>query len=402
MSRFPLPAPLRLAAIAAFLVAGGFAAAGAVVGATRVAAPQVALAIDPGDARATIMRAAAKITDEASLRRLAPALAADARRALRREPLQARALVLLGAVRQATGDKAGAAGLLRLSTRVTRREELAQLLLVESDIARRDVKGALRHYDTAMRTSEDADALLFPVLSRALADPGIRDAFVPYVRGNAAWLARFMDASLSYPGTAVQWADVIRRAGGLPGSPGYRDLERQTMFLLAREGRFAALRQLYLNLPGAKPGALREVALRPGASRFGVIDWQLTNDTQIQTAIYGEPGQAGGALQILSTRKLPTTGARKLLMLAPGRWRLSGQAAAEGLALDLRLTCASEGKGFVAQTVRIVPGPARFAVPFTVPAQGCSAQFVDFVSRSTGEDGVEGSVTVRGLALGPA
>ena len=102
------------------------------------------------------------------------------RSSLKQRPLNALAIAMLGLVPvgQKDVDKT-AAPFMTLANRLTRREPLSQMWMIEAASAADDVPGAVRHYHTVLAANPHLYQGLFPVLVSALDFPEIQQALNP-------------------------------------------------------------------------------------------------------------------------------------------------------------------------------------------------------------------------------
>lgn len=184
-----------------WLVRGGLAAITASLGfisvsqslafAIHKAAPERAYAISPSDGRI-----GAQLVEKLLVSPLNQAqwdrVAHTAHKALLSEPLAVSAIVALGMNAQLRGDISAARRLFAHSDAVSRRNLATRLWLIEDAVSREDISGAVHNYDIALRTSNTASQILFPILSAAIADPRISAAVIPILARRPAWAPHFI------------------------------------------------------------------------------------------------------------------------------------------------------------------------------------------------------------------
>lgn len=305
-----------------FPIAGLATLAGvnAVVNATRVAAPDVALKVSPHDGGALASRAnlqwaqagqAGKVMDQTKA----------AKAALKDAALLPAALRLAGYGADLTGNQKKAETLNLLATRVSRRESAAQLWLMEAAVARNDVKAVLARYDVVLRTNGGARDKLFPLLATALSDPEIRDAFVPYVRQAPNWLIPFASYAAVTSPTPDALSYALRQAGGLPKTEEARSLESGLLAQLLAKQKFAEARAFYLTLRGAVGQVTVSSALNAASidSRFAPITWYLERGANIGAELGG--GEKTRELRVFALSGESGLAANKYLYLSPGSYR---------------------------------------------------------------------------------
>ena len=135
--------------------------------------------------------------------------AADlARRALLADPTAASALTVLGMQAQLRGDAAQARRIFAYSTALSRRELRPRLWAIEEAVIRGDIATALRNYDIALRTSTEANNLLFPTLAAALSEPRIRAELLPVLSKTPVWRKDFL-AYVAHSGVEPEGAMAL-------------------------------------------------------------------------------------------------------------------------------------------------------------------------------------------------
>lgn len=98
------------------------------------------------------------------------------RKALRQDPTAVVAVSTLGFDAQLRGQTAEAQRLFGYAEALSRRDLQTQVWAIENSVAQGDVAAALHHYDIALRTSPDAQAVLFPILASAISTQPVRAA----------------------------------------------------------------------------------------------------------------------------------------------------------------------------------------------------------------------------------
>lgn len=326
-----------------------------------------------------------------------PALAADvdrlARAALSRDPTIVDAWRLLGLVSSVRNEEGRATGILRFAERVSRRDLLVQLWLIEDQVRRDDVVGALRHYDVALRTSPTSRQLLLPILVAASKEPNVARPLTRILAANPAWRIEYTYA-LTH--SAVTGDTVPMLVQHLLSGP----VERETLHFLpqrlATAGDYENAWRVYSLLKGS-PSAARAALIRDGTfssvGGIGPFDWFMANEGAIrgERRIRSEGGE-DSALFVSAEAGSSGDGARQLLLLAPGSYALSAlvgsvpESTTAGIVL--RLACQGEPPRVLAEAIHTPTQPAGSLqqLRFNVPA-ACPAQTLTFEVRSRTEIG---------------
>lgn len=359
-----------------------------------------AAALSPGDARLTALRALklAQPASSAAVRTRAEGLA---RMSLRRDPTAVPAVNALAVLALLDGRERQGRSLFGYAMRLSRRDLPSQLWAIEDAVARNDVRGALHHYDIALRASGRAADLLFPVLAQAIAEQPVRSALVDTMAARPLWSEAFIshaaDKGPDFIAAAGLFTEVGRRGVVVPPYARTALIGR-----LLERGRYGAAWAYYA---AVTPGADR---LRSRDGGFGALpvsptafDWNTVADAGVSASI--QAGDGGGLLAFSAAPSVGGPLARQLQVLPPGRYTLSGRSAdidqARGSWPYWSLTCLGGAEiGTVEVPASTIDG-GRFRGELTVPAD-CPAQWLTLVARaSDGTQGLQG--VIRGVRLRP-
>lgn len=295
---------------------------------------------------------------------------------VQRDPTNVVALTALGL---ATDDAKRARAIITKADELSRRQLLAQLWLIQDAVDRNDVRGALVHYDTALRTSPTASAILFPVLVNATTDPDLLPDLARMLARQPAWGAQFLQqlaqSASDLPNAAKLFETLIARGV----SPGGQQLVTLTQRLVDKQ-QYAAAWNLYRSVrkdqprDGVRNGDFGDDPYFPLA-----FDWQVSEN---QADLAASIDRMGGSGRLSFSAGSGTGGAaaRQLLLLEPGEQRVSA------LAYDIRsaaaqrpyvaVACAVTGAELGRLTLPLAgPGGKRAAGTVKVPA-GCPAQWL--------------------------
>lgn len=326
-----------------------------------------------------------------------------ARQALIAEPTAVKALTVLGFQAELRGDAAARDRIFRYSTWLSRRDLRSQVWAIEEAVTRGDIAGALHHYDIALRTSTEAQAMLFPVLTSALREPRVRLALMTVLAAKPAWTQAFVTFAAT---SGIEPRAVVRmfldgRRIGLPVDNNFR---ASLVNALLAKGETSEAWAYYTTFRGAADRRRsRDPLFALAADARAGFDWTPGGEPGVSAAIlqssrdrgrvdFALPASAGGVI------------VRQTQLLPAGAYRLSGRTT--GIQQPERslpywvLTCA-DGR----ELGRIVvPNSSQangvFEGRFTVP-QGCPVQTLSLVARASDEiGGVSGQI--EQAALTPA
>jgi tetratricopeptide (TPR) repeat protein len=386
----------RMVILAAFGLVGALGAfALAVSGVTRVKNPAAALALMPNEGTALATRADQLFfANPQKPPREARAMAAAA---LRQQAINPKALRLLGYYSDLQGDNAKASQYVLMAQKLSRREAGAQLWLIEAEAREGDAPQALVHYDIALRTKPDIQAILFPRLLSAIEDPAIRAELKPYIRAKDGWGGNFLFFANANSKNLPVLVDLIAETGGLADQ---EDAKNQALGLLQRlvnEQYFADARRLYLRMPGAKPARMTSAAFDRSDrdSSFGPMGWQMIDDPDAGGGFTGKNDDGPAMLSVFANSATTRPVASRLLYLKPGNYNFASQLASidrgDGGFLRWQLRCLSDKGGPTIWTLDSInmTTKARLAIP-----DSCTVQLLSLiVSGGRGQTGLEATVS---------
>lgn len=269
-----------------------------------------------------------------------------------------------------------AAQLAGYAERLSRRDSLTQVLLIEQRVRAGDVAGALKHYDIALKTSAMAHALLLPILVNSIDNVDMRTPVARLLAARPVWRVNFIRGLQSSPALHVAAVDLALRLDALRSPLSQAERDSLGGALIAA-GRFDAVAALYHRR--SDPELVRFSAFN-GPEDESPFNWRLSSNYDFGAdrardglAVFAQ-GDRGGEV------------ARQLLLLKPGRYNLSsaadGNAPPPGGAPYWQVSCARDGT--VAGVVELKPtkGAHENVGAFTVPAN-CPAQWLSLAVRPT-------------------
>lgn len=366
----------------------------------RETAPEAAVGLAPwnGGARDALANArlAATSSDRSSAA-ISSAVAA-AKSALETNPLSVASWRVLGYAADLQGDQKAARRLITTAERMSRRDSLTQLWLIEDAVRRDDIPGAMQHYDAALRTSRSSRDLLLPILVRATDDPIIRLNVAHKLASNPPWrdefIIRFAAEAPSGP-VAADLLQRIKRTGDVPISPELALLVQR----LAEQGEVGSAYRIYqvLSASDEANGFVRNGDFER-ENPLPPFDWSISDADGVTAS------QANDRLEISAASDAGGKAASQRLILRPGGYRLAAligyEPGDQPASIEISVTCATGARSRLgAATVRATAPARAVDLPFTVPAS-CSSQSLDIGVRSETQPG--GSMAwVDRLAIRP-
>ena len=353
-----------------------FAAANAGANALAKGAPDVALRFAPANPTALAFRA--DKTFLADPTHAAGRAARDAALSMRDQPLNPRALRVLGFVADARHQPAKAAQLINLSARMSRRDVGAQLWLIEDAVAHGSVADALLHYDVALSTAPSSTDLLFATLTAALDVREVRQGFLPYLARGRPWTEAFLAFAIAHAAHPEAIAQLALRSPRFLADPHNDEMGQRLVERLIAGGKGEDARRVYLSVPGHSVGRLESPAFGPRdqTASDGAVGWRMV-DNPAGSAVLDQVGVGARlAMHVQVTADSTAALATRTLFLRPGNYVLGATIANAAVgpsgSLRIRLSCLRPTGGGVLWT-RETNAAGRMVIYFIVD-QNCLLQ----------------------------
>ena len=317
-----------------------------------------------------------------------------AKAALLADPTAVKALTILAFQAQLRGDVEQSNRLFSYSTRLSRRELRPRIWAIEDAVTRGDIAGALRNYDIALRTSRNAESVLFPTLAAAMAEPRIRAELLKVLSTEPGWKDKFVTFAAN-SGIEPEGTIALLDEGRKIGLKATEELKVNLVNALVSQGKPDEAWTFYRTFrTAAQRNQSRDANFTLQTEYRSVFDWRAGDDLRIASAFLRE-GEDG----LLDISVPPTVAgvlASQQQILPPGTYRLEGQSA--GIQQPERSqpywTLACQG-GEDLGRVRVPESNqngGHFSGQFTVP-HGCKLQTLSLVAQSTDDImGVTGQI----------
>lgn len=306
-----------------------------------------------------------------------------ATRSLAIQPFNVRALRVLGLVAESEGSLEQADRLMTLSGNWSLRDDPAHSWLVRRRIDQGQIPSALAHADTILRRRPDQYGAFFEVLSRSAlsGDRAGQAALVELVRREPPWRGAYLNTLVGDPQRLVI---AVALAAALKEGPGrFTDEETAKVYsAVAAINRPEILRRLRSEIEGdGAPNLANGGFAQPlTASPFS---WRLRSGPGVLVEISDHPDGNGAALHAFVNDLNQRVMAEQLLLLRPGRWRLSARFQVADGVLTERLAWSLACQQTPTRPLVSLPVSAdarsvweRRTVEFTVPADGCGSQWL--------------------------
>lgn len=323
--------------------------------------------------------------------------------ALELSPLDSGALAALGYLAElGTTREMQVRSLMNLSERISRREPLTVLWLIEWYVARNDIAAVLQRYDMALTVKPSLANVLFPILANSLEDKAIRAEFAQTLVRKRPW----QNAAIKYAlanGKAAEIAEVLLEHGPLSDGPETASIEAEIFAKLVNSGRIDLAAKLYRRLPGGDPSVLSSLAINARSTAEGrqPVTWAVATTDRFESTIIRDDSLAAMAIAVSTSALTKNEVARKLVIVGPGTYNLSSKIRLNGASdvrVTLRLDCAGAGRGRNPREVLLPPGKFSQAIDFGMP---CGA-YVAGLYVDGGQGQYSSDVVVESLGLSRA
>lgn len=385
--------------------------------------PELALAIRGNDARAELSTAQARIVESSGADPAegdAPsphaiesneALHARVLRALYFEPLNARALELLGILAANDGDASRAATLMSAALKRSKRSPAALYFCMSQKLAAGEIQEAVALADALLRIRPLAVSSIAPILIRIAAETEGANRIADALARSPPWRARLFRFLNSDPTFASGTLGILLALKNSPEPPTEQEID-PFLWALAAHGKYRLAYAAWLQLlPLDSLGEAKflfngSFQFPPTSSPF---DWRMPGGDGLIAEIAPsgeEPGKNALSL-VFGGGRVEFNPVSEILVLPAGRYLLSGILKGEiagQRGLKWQVACvAPASQNVFAETPTILgefAGWTPFSLPFEVPP-ACTAQIVRLIldAHSASERLVSGSVAFTELTI---
>ena len=274
-------------------------------------APDLALSVMPHNGDALAYRSIATFQEEAKATKGkvrtagVRAFGGDAEQAFAREPLSVKAVRQKALALEAQGKSDAARKLMFASAKLSHRDDLTNLWLIDWYLKQDNVPQALVHYDMALRTSDLSAATLLPKIALALRNDSLIQPMVDMLAQRPGWARRYWFAVLASP-EALPNAARLRIAIAGRGVPVDKDIDAGLMTQLTLRGLYEPALAIHdaLSRRPRDASLLMSKADLANAVNLAPFDWTsgqrggqsgFVNADDRTLELSGEPGSQGTA-----------------------------------------------------------------------------------------------------------
>lgn len=280
--------------------------------------PEQARSLAPWDGTITAKLAEQKMAVRpASLDSSEPAKLA--RLAVRQDATTVDALVVLGLQAQLRSQTDAARKIFAHSLELSRRELEPQIWAIEEAVSRGDIRTALANYDIALRTSQSASRILFPVLESALREPKVRTQLVTILSTEPVWLNSFVKFAAIGRANPEATAQFFQEAGAAGIT--IADADRTSIVnAIASRQRIEEAWEYYSSFrKGAVRSRSRDPRFQAALERPSLFDWRVHNSPGISATIQRDAN--GGAVEFSAAPSTAGLVLDQVQVLPPGTYR---------------------------------------------------------------------------------
>jgi hypothetical protein len=340
-----------------------------------------------------------------------PAVRAWAEAAVLSDPLNARALRILGQTALAAGDVAAAARLMQMAAQRSLHQSIAVYWLLAHSAESNDYKATLTYADVILRTLPGFDAFVMPALARIAGDGNAVGLLKATLADDPPWRSTVLQ---NLPRAVVDeriLLDIFVALRRSQHPPTAAELDAYLNFLV--EHRMYEL-GYYTWLQFLRPDQLADAGLVYNGDfelplSGAPFDWHIEQGFGVSIDVAERPDKSGDhALSLaFESGRVEYHSVKQLLMLTPGRYQLRVRYKGELIGsrgLKWRLACAESPERPFAETAMISGRAAEWSgidLDFAVPPDGCRAQHLslDLDARMPSEQFVSGTVWFDDLRI---
>ena len=324
--------------------------------------------------------------------------------ALQRDPVNARAVRMLGQLADAAGDHGTAEKFMSMALRRSLRETVAAYWLLQRKTAANDHAAALHLADVLLRTRSQFIRFAMPALVKAAETETAVAPLTQLLAGNPPWRPEFF-AALPFSITDARTPLGLLLA--LKASPapttmaevkGYLDFLLQHKFY---DLSYYTWLQLLSAEQLANAGFLFNGSFESNLTTLP-FDWVFHNGQGVTIDIASRPDQPGHRALLIhfNQGRVAFEGVNQVIMLGPGSYQLKGLTQGEitgRRGLVWRITCLGSTADPVGQSPTLqgrMPAWKEFEIAFTVPQDNCRAQRISLLhdARSPSEQLISGTI----------
>jgi hypothetical protein len=336
---------------------------------------------------------------------------AEAESALMNDPLNPRALRILGQAADAAGNDSDALMFMQAATRLSLHESVADYWLMRKSTAAGDYKTAIAYADVLLRTNLGFGRFVAPLLAHFADKEPSASVVKALLNTNPPWRSiffAFLPEGVSDVRTPL---DMLLALKTNPTPPTSREIDDYLTYLIARKYYSVAYYAWLQLLPAEE---LKHVGLLYNGNFANApsglpFDWAITQGSGVTIDIV--PQRDNNDERALSVDflygRVDYHSVTELVLLAPGTYQFEGKYKGELLGprgLKWRVACVGDPNAPIAESPMIGGVASTWKdtkFTFTIPDADCRAQYVrlDLDARMASEQLVTGSMLFADLNI---
>ena len=324
--------------------------------------------------------------------------------ALTNDPLNARALSILGQLAHMAGDEVGVANFLRAAAGRSIRESAAVYWLMRKSFESRDYTTALYCADILLRTRSQANEYVMAVLLHMAENEQTMGMLRDAVLNNPPWRSQFLSVHAQYASDPRAPLELLLTLRDTPAPPTATDLRNYVNALIGRKQYELAYSAWLQFLP---PELLSSTGFLFNGSFENVpsglpFDWVIGEGSGVTIDIVQRPDRDGERALLIEFGygRVDFRGVQQLTALAPGNYEFNAKYRGDisgKRGLVWRVACAETPGSPIGESQMATgasPSWKDVVFSFSVPDTNCRAQYVRLVfdARMASEQLTSGSI----------
>jgi len=338
---------------------------------------------------------------------------ARAEAALMNEPLNARALRILGQVADLAKDNAGAWKFMQIAARLSLHEYIADYWLMRKSSKAGDYKAVTYYADVLLRAAPQFVRDVVPILALTGEDGTSNGLLKSLLASNPPWRRRFFAILPSAVTDARMPLDLLNSLRTSSAPPTSAEIDPYLELLVTRKRYDLAYYSWLQFLP---PKELRSAgSLFNGSFEFAPsglpFDWVISSGSGVTIDVVQRPDRPDENALLVDFQygRVDYHSVTQLIMLTPGTYEFKGKYQGELVGprgLKWRIVCADNPtivgeSSMMTGVTGMTPSWKDVDFLFTVPSTDCRAQYVrlDLDARMASEQLISGSMMFDELQI---
>ncbi len=337
----------------------------------------------------------------------------QAQLALLEDPINARALRILGQLADVAGDDVRATSLMHAAADRSLGESIAVYWMLQQSAKKKDYASTVSYADVFLRKRPQLVAHAMPMLAQLAesADPKAVAELEKMLATDPPWRSAFFSALLGAITDARTPLNLLLKLKDTPTPPTTADLNAYLSFLIGHKFYELAYYSWLQFLPAdelGRVGLLANGSFEVPSSGLP-FDWVLAMGSGVTVDVTVRPDAPGQHALFLEfgPGRVEFPGITQMLLLPAGSYHFKGKLKGEVVGhrgLQWRVLCAGASAPPIGESemfVGLAPTWSDFEFNFTVPNKDCRAQQLrlDLASRSASEQLVSGSLFYDDLII---